>query len=213
MNWFRDYRITNHKYLPNEQQGEDACIMLSLVHKEKVLQILDKLLDESEFLSPGGIRALSKYHLQQPYEVNLGGTDYRIEYDPGDSVSGMFGGNSNWRGPVWMPINYLIIKAIAKYGAFYGDTVKAEYPKGSGNQLNLKEIAAALTQRIMAIFEADATGSRPVHGQYNSFYQRPENKDLVLFHEYFHGDTARGLGASHQTGWTAVVVDLIRRNF
>ena len=213
MNWFRDYRIANHKYLPNEQQGEDACIMLSLVHKEKVLQILDKLLDESEFLSPGGIRALSKYHLQQPYEVNLGGTDYRIEYDPGDSVSGMFGGNSNWRGPVWMPINYLIIKAIAQYGAFYGDTVKAEYPKGSGNQLNLKEIAAALTQRIMAIFEADATGSRPVHGQYNSFYQRPENKDLVLFHEYFHGDTARGLGASHQTGWTAVVVDLIRRNF
>ena len=210
MNWFKAYRTNNHKYLPNEQKGEDESVLLSLVHKERLMQILDKLLDESEFLSAGGIRALSKYHDAHPYQITLDGTSYRIEYNPGDSTSGMFGGNSNWRGPVWMPINYLIIKAIKKYGEFYGEGFKTEYPKGSGNFINLKEVAAALTGRIVAIFETDGQGNRPVHGNYNWFYRQPENKDLVLFHEYFHGDNSRGLGASHQTGWTAVLVDLIK---
>ena len=209
MDWYRAYRLSNNKYWPNEQKDDNACILLSLVHKERLVQILDKLLDESEFLSPGGIRALSKYHEAHPYNINLQGTDYSIEYDPGDSLSGMFGGNSNWRGPVWMPINYLIVRSIKKYGDFYGDSVKVEYPRGSGKLVNLTEVAALLTQRLVSIFEAGASGSRPVHGDYNWFYQQPENKDLVLFHEYFHGDTARGLGASHQTGWTAVIVDLL----
>ena len=122
----------------------------------------------------------------------------------------MFGGNSNWRGPVWMPINYLIIKSIKKYGAFYGDNLKVECPKGSGNFMNLNDVAKELTRRILSIFEPDSAGNRPIHGNYNWFYQQPENKELLLFHEYFHGDNNRGLGASHQTGWTAVLVDLIR---
>ena len=210
MDWFRSYRMANHKYLPNEQKGEDQCILLSLVHKERLLQILDKLLDESEFLSPGGIRALSKYHEDHPYSITLAGTTYSIEYDPGDSTSGMFGGNSNWRGPVWMPINYLIIKAIKKYGMFYGDTLQTEYPKGSGNFMNLTKVAKGLTERILSVFEKGQTGNRPVHGNYNWFYNKAENKDLLLFHEYFHGDSSRGLGASHQTGWTAVLVDLFK---
>ena len=209
MDWFKAYRLVNHKYLPSEQKSEDDDILLSLVHKERLLQILDKLLDEKEFLSQGGIRALSKYHADFPYSINLQGTDYSIEYDPGDSISGMFGGNSNWRGPVWMPINYLIIKAIKKYGEFYGDSLKAEYPKGSGSFLTLTEIAGLLTKRLVSMFEPDITGGRPVHGPYNWFYAQPENKDLILFHEYFHGDNSRGLGASHQTGWTAVIVDLL----
>ena len=184
--------------------------MLSLVLKERLVEILDKLLDEKEFLSPGGIRALSKFHLLNPYSIHLKSTDYSIQYDPGDSTSDFYGGNSNWRGPVWMPINYLIIKAIKKYGEFYGDSLKVECPKGSGNKMNLKDVAAELTKRIASIFEKDEKDNRHTHGIYNSFYQLPENKDLLLFYEYFHGDTGSGLGASHQTGWTAVLVDLIR---
>ena len=210
MNWFKEYRIGNQKYLPNEQKDENESILLSLIHKEKLVQILGKLLDETEFLSPGGIRALSKYHAQHPYSIDIEGKDYTIEYDPGDSVSNMFGGNSNWRGPVWMPINYLIIKAIKKYGEFYGDNVKIAYPSNQGNYINLKEVAASLTKRIVSAFEKDEPGNRPIHGNYNWFYKRQENKDLILFHEYFHGDNSRGLGASHQTGWTAILVDLLR---
>ena len=210
MDWLKDYRIANHKYLPNEQKSDNNVILLSLVHKERMVEILDKLLDESEFLSPGGIRALSKYHEQHPCVVSIGTTEHLIAYNPGDSTSGMFGGNSNWRGPVWMPINYLMIKAIKKYGEFYGNTVKVECPKGSGHLMNLQEVAAELTRRIISIFEKDPLGNRPTHGNYNWFYQEPQNNDLLLFNEYFHGDSCRGLGANHQTGWTAVLVDLMR---
>ncbi|UEG50580.1 glucosidase [Ferruginibacter lapsinanis] len=209
-NWFDNYRINNNLFLPNEETSDGNDQLLSLVLKERLVEILDKLLDEKEFLSKGGIRALSKFHLDNPYSISLKDTNYSIQYDPGDSTSDLFGGNSNWRGPVWMPINYLIIKAIKKYGEFYGDTLKVEYPKGSGNFINLKEVATELTQRILHIFEKDKKGNRPVNGSYNWFYHHPENKDLILFYEYFHGDTSSGLGASHQTGWTAVLVDLIR---
>ena len=208
--WFDNYRINNNLFLPNEETSDGNDQLLSLVLKERLVEILDKLLDENEFLSPGGIRALSKFHLAHPYSINLKDTNYSIQYDPGDSTSDFYGGNSNWRGPVWMPINYLIIKAIKKYGEFYGDNLKVECPKGSGIMMNLKEVAAELTRRIISIFENDDKNYRPTHGKYNWFYQLPENKDLLLFYEYFHGDTASGLGASHQTGWTAVLVDLIR---
>ncbi len=209
MNWFKNYRISNNQYLPNEQQSDQDEILLSLVHKERLIEILNKLLDETEFLSSTGIRAVSKYHEQHPYSITLDGTQYSIAYNPGDSNSSMFGGNSNWRGPVWMPINYLIIKAIKKLGIFYGDTLKVECPNSSGKLLTLQEIAEELTNRIISIFEIDTKENRPVFGKYNWFYQQPENKDLLLFHEYFHGDTGSGLGASHQTGWTSILVDLI----
>jgi Glycosyl hydrolase family 63 C-terminal domain len=209
-NWFDSYRINNNLFLPNEETSDGNDQLLSLVLKERLVEILDKLLDEKEFLSPGGIRALSKFHLLNPYSIHLKSTDYSIQYDPGDSTSDFYGGNSNWRGPVWMPINYLIIKAIKKYGEFYGDSLKVECPKGSGNKMNLKDVAAELTKRIASIFEKDEKDNRHTHGKYNWFYQLPENKDLLLFYEYFHGDTGSGLGASHQTGWTAVLVDLIR---
>ena len=209
-NWFDNYRINNNLFLPNEETSDGNDQLLSLVLKERLIEILDKLLDEKEFLSPGGIRALSKFHLLNPYSIHLKSTDYSIQYDPGDSTSDFYGGNSNWRGPVWMPINYLIIKAIKKYGEFYGDTLKVECPKGSDTMMSLKEVAAELTKRIVSIFEKDAKGNRNTHGKYNWFYQQPENKGLLLFYEYFHGDTGSGLGASHQTGWTAVLVDLMR---
>jgi hypothetical protein len=212
VNWFNQYRIENKLFLPNEDTGAASDVLISMVHKERLVQVLSRLLDESEFLSPGGIRALSKYHEQHPYSLPLDGIEYSIQYDPADSTSGMFGGNSNWRGPVWMPINYLLIKAIKKYGDFYKDSLKVECPTGSGNFMTLIEVAAELTKRIVTIFTKDESGNRNVHGKYNTFYNKPGNQDLVLFHEYFHGDTSRGLGASHQTGWTALVADLIKSN-
>ena len=209
MQWFESYRKLNNKYLPSQDRSDEDCILLSAVPKEKLMFILEKLLDESEFLSDGGIRALSKSYEQTPYTLEYKGTQYFIQYDPGDSTSDMFGGNSNWRGPVWMPINYLIINAIKVYGYFYGDAYKVECPKGSGIFLTLTQVANEITRRLLHIFEKDDRNERLVNGPHNWFYQREENRDLVLFHEYFHGDTLQGLGASHQTGWTALVVNLI----
>jgi hypothetical protein len=166
-------------------------------------------LDESEFLSEGGIRALSKFYEKNPYTLNYGGTSYSIQYDPGDSTSDMFGGNSNWRGPVWMPVNYLFINAFKTFGYFYEDDLKMEYPTRSGMFYNLTEVAEKITGRLLHIFEKNEQNERPVNGNYNWFYKKEENKDLILFHEYFHGDTSRGLGASHQTGWTALIANLI----
>jgi hypothetical protein len=210
MGWLKEYRMHNNMYLPNEENAHQDLILLSLVHRDKLVKLLERLLDESEFLSPGGIRALSRYYGDHPYNANIEGAQFNVQYDPGDSTSGLFGGNSNWRGPVWMPINYLIIKAIHKYYAFYGESLLIDCPRGSGNQINLKEVANFLTDRLISIFLLNDDGMRPLYGMYNNFYKRAENKELVLFHEYFHGDTSRGLGASHQTGWTALLTGLIR---
>ncbi|MEI9933624.1 MAG: hypothetical protein WDM71_01940 [Ferruginibacter sp.] len=212
MNWFDNYRQSNNQFLPNEEKANGDGMLLSLIHNDRLKEILNRMLDETEFLSQGGIRALSKYHEQHPYFLDVADTTYMVQYDPGDSTSDLFGGNSNWRGPVWMPFNYLMIHSIKKYGEFYGDEWKVECPKGSGRFLNLKEVATELAQRILFIFQKDENDSRPVFGGYSWFYQRPENQNLILFHEYFHGDTSRGLGASHQTGWTALVADIIRTN-
>ncbi len=209
MQWFENYRKINNKFLPSQDKSNEDCILLSLVHRDRLASILQRLLDESEFFSEGGIRALSKCYQQNPYTLTYEGTSYSIQYDPGDSTSGMFGGNSNWRGPVWMPLNFLVINAIKIYGSFYEDDFKVECPKGSGSFLTLTEVAKEVTKRLLHIFEKNEHNERPVHGPYNWFYQREENRELVLFHEYFHGDTSRGLGASHQTGWTALVVNLI----
>ncbi|MFT4155932.1 MGH1-like glycoside hydrolase domain-containing protein [Parafilimonas sp.] len=207
--WFEHYRIVNNKFWPNEERSEDAEILLSLVRRERLVKLLNYLLDEKEFLSEGGIRALSKFHLEHPYSTTVDGIGYTIHYDPGDSTSNMFGGNSNWRGPVWMPINFLIIQSIRKYGKFYGDSLMVECPAGSGIQMNLEQVADELTRRVISLFEKDAEGNRKIYDTYNWFYKRPENEHLVLFYEYFHGDSGKGLGASHQTGWTALMAELI----
>lgn len=207
--WFEEYRKKNNKFWPNEERSDDEEILLSLVPKDRLVDLLKRLLDESEFLSDGGIRALSKYHEKHPYSVAVEGNTYSIQYDPGDSTSDLFGGNSNWRGPVWMPINFLIIRSIWQYGEFYGDELQVEYPNGSGNKMNLKDVADQLIKRVISLFKKDEKGNRRSYGDYNWFYRQPENQHLLLFYEYFHGDSGMGLGACHQTGWTALVAELI----
>jgi hypothetical protein len=210
--WFENYRKKNKRFWPNEEKSDGEQVLLSLVPQRRLVRLLERLLDESQFLSDGGIRALSKYHEDNPYTINIKNIDYTIGYDPGDSTSDFFGGNSNWRGPVWMPINYIIIQSIRKYGEFYGDDLVVKYPSRYGKKMNLCMVADELTDRLISLFEKDSSGSRPIYGDYNWFYKKPGNKDLVLFYEYFHGDTGHGLGASHQTGWTALVAELIRKS-
>lgn len=207
--WFENYRKKNSKFWPNEERSKDGEILLSLIPKDRLIDMLKRLLDEAEFLSEGGIRALSRAHEENPYSVTVEGNLYTIKYDPGDSTSDMFGGNSNWRGPVWMPINFLVIQSIRKYGEFYGDELLVEYPSGSGIQMNLVQVANELTKRVIGLFEKDKNGDRRLYGDYSWFYKQPGNEHLVLFYEYFHGNSGRGLGASHQTGWTALVAELI----
>jgi hypothetical protein len=207
--WFEQYRKRNNKFWPNEEHVDGGQTLLSLVPRDRLAHLLEKLLDEEGFLSPGGIRALSKYHEENPYTVRVKEHDHTIRYEAGDSTSDMYGGNSNWRGPVWIPINYLIIHSIRRYGEFYGDSLQVEYPTGSGNKMNLVQVAQALSERVIGLFAKDGQGERRCYGEYNWFYRQPENEHLVLFYEYFHGDTGRGLGASHQTGWTALVAELI----
>jgi hypothetical protein len=207
--WFENYRKTNGKFWPNEERSDGEEILLSLIPKEKLIHLLQRLLDEDEFLSPVGIRALSKFHKEHPYSVNVQGNEYSIQYDPGDSTSEIFGGNSNWRGPVWIPINFLIIQSVARFGKFYGDSLQVDYPTGSGNKMNLCQVAEQLALRVINLFRRDEAGKRRFYGDYNWFYQQPGNEHLVLFYEYFHGDSGAGLGAGHQTGWTALVAELI----
>ncbi len=209
VDFFNKYRVKLGKPMPEQQLTDEGDLLISLVSKERLVRLLQVMLDESEFLSPGGIRALSKYHEANPFSVVVNGQRYTIGYVPGDSDSGMFGGNSNWRGPVWMPINYLLIKSLKKYHQFYGDSLTVEYPTGSGTFLNLEQVSDELGKRVVHLFERDDTGHRPVHGPFSSFYERPENADLLLFFEYFHGDSGQGIGASHQTGWTGVVAELL----
>ena len=207
--WFENYRIRNNKFWPNEERAEENKTLISLIPKEKLVALLTRLLNETEFLSDGGIRALSKYHEKNPYSVNIEGTVYSIQYDPGDSTSDFFGGNSNWRGPVWMPINYLIIQSIKKFGEFYDGSLTVEYPTGSGVLMELSDVANELVKRIITLFKPDAENNLRLHGDQNWFYSRPENQHLILFYEYFNGDNGRGLGASHQSGWTALIAELI----
>jgi hypothetical protein len=209
ISWFEQYRKSNGKFWPNEEHADTRDILISLLPKDRLQALLQRLLNEAEFLSDGGIRALSKFHKDNPYKVVLEGQEYTIGYDPGDSTSNMFGGNSNWRGPVWMPINYLILQALKKFGAFYGDQLNVEYPVGSGTTMTLSEAVVKLTERVVSLFVPNDLGERKLHAEYNYFYKRPGNEHLLLFYEYFNGDSGRGLGASHQTGWTALVALLL----
>jgi hypothetical protein len=181
----------------------------ALVNPERLRRILSRMLDENEFLSPYGIRAISRYHAEYPYRFNVNGQEYRVNYLPAESDTGMFGGNSNWRGPIWMPVNALLIRALMSFYLFYGDNFKIECPTGSGKLMNLFEVAREIANRLAGIFLRDKSGRRPVYGGTEKFQTDPQWKDYILFYEYFHGDNGAGLGASHQTGWTGVVAKLI----
>jgi hypothetical protein len=207
--WFEKYRKKNNRFWPNEEHVGGEKLLLSLVQQERLKSLLERLLNEDEFLSPGGIRALSKFHEKNHYSVTIDNIEYRIQYDPGDSTSDFFGGNSNWRGPVWIPINHILIHSIRKYGEFYGNDLLVECPTGSGNKMNLSQVADELSRRVISLFEKDEQGKRRIYGKDNWFYQQPGNEHLILFYEYFHGDNGNGLGASHQTGWTSLVAQLI----
>jgi Mannosylglycerate hydrolase MGH1-like glycoside hydrolase domain len=189
----------------------DRRLLLGAVTFDRVLRILERLFNEELFLSPYGIRALSRYYLEHPYTIEVAGAPATIDYEPAESTTGMFGGNSNWRGPVWFPINYLAVSALSRYGRFFGDGVTIEYPTGSGKRLTFEEAAADLRDRLISLFTTGADGRRPCFGWVDRLQEDPAWKDNLLFNEYFHGDNGAGLGASHQTGWTGVVADLILR--
>jgi len=184
--------------------------IFALLNPERLRRVLTKMLDENEFLSPYGIRSLSKFHEQHPYVLNVGGQEYRVDYLPAESNTGMFGGNSNWRGPIWMPINALIIRALLQFYMYYGDNFKIECPTGSGKLMNLFEVSKEIADRLARIFTRDEHGRRPVYGGTEKFQSDPRWRDNILFYEYFHGDNGAGLGASHQTGWTGAVAKLIQ---
>ncbi len=207
--WFRNNRQDLRKFLAVEELQEGRDILLSLTPRHRLVRILQKMLDESEFLSACGIRSVSRYHRDNPFVVKVNGDEYRVEYEPAESQTGLFGGNSNWRGPIWIPINYLFIESFKKYYTYYGESLKVEYPSGSGNLISLWEVAKQLSQRVSGIFSRDETGRRPVHGDEERYRSDLHFRDLVLFYEYFHGDTGKGLGASHQTGWTGLIAEMI----
>ena len=188
-------------------------MLLSIPSREKLQAALRVLLDESEFLSPFGIRSLSKRHEREPFELSIRGEKHRVAYVPGESDSWMFGGNSNWRGPIWFPINFLLIEALERYHAFFGDDFKIEYPTGSGVHLNLLQVSDGLNRRLTRLFTSPADGgSRPcIARASDAQHSEAVWQDNLLFHEYFHGDTGEGLGASHQTGWTALIANCIEK--
>jgi hypothetical protein len=189
--------------------GHAGRRLLSPLTRKKLERILGYLLDENEFLSAYGIRALSRFHREHPFVFHVSGQEYRVDYLPGDSNTGMFGGNSNWRGPIWMPVNVLLVRGLINLYAFYGDDFKVECPTGSGNKMTLFEVAKEISRRLASMFLRDASGRRPVYGGQAKFQDDPHWRDLVLFYEYFHGDNGAGIGASHQTGWTGVVARLM----
>jgi hypothetical protein len=210
--WFLNNRsdVTNN-IACMQRPGVEYRRLLSLVNEDRLRRVLTIMLAESEFLSDHGIRALSLFHKSNPYIFELGDTSTRVDYEPGESRSGMFGGNSNWRGPVWFPVNYLLIEALQKFDHYYGESFKIEFPTGSGIMLTLWDVSMELEKRLCGIFLKDDNGNRSVHGKYEKFQRDEHFRDHLLFYEYFHGDTGAGLGASHQTGWTGLVAKLLQQ--
>src|SRR6266536_53771 len=210
LKWFQKYREDNGQYLVIEELKDNDDILLSLVPRPRLDKLLKALVDEKEFLSPGGIRAISKLH-ETPYSVNINGEEFGLNYQPAEGNTNLFGGNSNWRGPVWMPMNYLLVSALQHYYDYYKDNLKLVFPSGYGNEINLQDVSKEIAKRLISVFEKDADGKRPVNGDELIYQYDPHFKNLVLFYEYFHCDNAGGVGASHQTGWTGVVAELINR--
>ncbi|MDT4955834.1 MAG: hypothetical protein QOJ02_3972 [Acidobacteriota bacterium] len=195
-----------------EMPGKKERRLLSVVNPNRLRRVLKMMLDENEFLSPYGIRALSRFHLEHPYSIMLDGQEHRVDYEPAESTTGVFGGNSNWRGPIWFPINYLIIESLQKFHYYLGDDFKVECPTGSGKMMTLWEVAADISRRLSSLFLRDEDGRRPVHGANKKFQTDPHWRDLLLFYEYFHGENGAGLGANHQTGWTGLVAKLLQQS-
>ena len=200
-------RHVDHRHQRDGREGR----LLAIVGPERLARILERLLDEGELLSAHGVRSVSAHHGTEPFVLRLAGMELSVDYEPGEGTTGLFGGNSNWRGPVWFPVNALVIEAIRAYGRFFGDDVMVEHPTGSGRPRELSAVADDLCDRLVGLFREDQDGHRPVHGPYEKFHTDPAWHDLIPFHEYFHGDSGAGLGASHQTGWTGLVADLLLR--
>jgi hypothetical protein len=186
--------------------------LLSVVGRDRLRRVLNVMLDEDEFLSPYGIRAVSRFHKQNPYVLEVEGKEHRVDYEPAESSNGLFGGNSNWRGPIWFPVNYLIVESLQRFHHYLGDDFKVECPKGSGQMMNLAEVAGEISKRLSGIFLRDETGRRPVFGGIEKFQSDDRWNDLLLFYEYFNGDTGCGVGANHQTGWTGMVAKLLQQS-
>jgi hypothetical protein len=213
MQWFIENRPELANHVESETGGDGGGRrLLALANRTRLRRILRYMLDEQEFLSPYGVRALSRYHAADPYVLLVGGAEYRVGYEPAESTTGLFGGNSNWRGPVWFPVNYLLVESLQKYHHFFGDGLKVEFPTGSGQRLTLWDVAGELSRRLTRLFLRDAAGRRPVFGGVEKFQTDPHWRDLVLFFEYFHGDNGAGIGASHQTGWTALVAKFLQQS-
>jgi hypothetical protein len=191
-------------------RGEKGRLMFSVLNRENLIRVLTRMLDEKQFLGDHGIRGLSKEYQEKPYEFELNGTKYKVAYEPAESTTGMFGGNSNWRGPIWMPVNALLIKALLLLFQYYGDSLKVECPTGSGVERNLFEVAQEIGDRLERIFRVDKNGRRAVYGDTEKFQKDPHWKDYLLFYEYFHGDNGAGIGASHQTGWTGLLARFVQ---
>jgi hypothetical protein len=195
-----------------ELPGKGERRLLSIVNADQLRRVLRVLLDEKEFLSPYGVRALSRIHKEHPFVLSVDGVEHRVDYEPGESKTGLFGGNSNWRGPIWFPVNYLLLESLQKLHHYYGDDFRVECPTGSGNHLSLWEVAAEISRRLTRLFLPDATGRRPANGKERLFRDDPNWRNLVLFYEYFNGDDGSGVGANHQTGWTGLVAKLLQQN-
>jgi hypothetical protein len=194
-----------------QKQGVGERRLLAIAHPDKLRRILEKMLDATEFFAPYGIRSVSKVHASHPYVLMVDGQQYRVDYEPAESTTGMFGGNSNWRGPIWFPINYLLLESLQKFYRYFGDDFKVECPTGSGQMMTLKEVSIELAQRLIEIFLTDPNGRRPFYGGTEKFQTDPNWRNLILFNEYFHGDNGAGIGASHQTGWTGLIAKLIQQ--
>jgi len=208
LKWFKKYRQSNHRHLVIDSFDENGDLLLSLVSRERLPGVLNPLLSEEEFFSPYGIRSLSRVH-EEPYIVNIQGQDFDLKYEPAESRTGLFGGNSNWRGPIWTPMNYLLIQSLKELHRFYGDECLVQCPYENEKQKNLGLIADDISANLISIFEKQDDSSRPVHALHEIYQKNSDFNDLILFYEYFHGDNGRGVGASHQTGWTGIVVELI----
>ncbi|HXV84888.1 MAG TPA: glucosidase [Candidatus Binatia bacterium] len=211
MQWFIENRPELSESFETEATEHGPLRFFSLVSRRRLTRVLRYMLDENEFLSPYGIRALSCYHRDRPYTLKADGVEYRVDYEPAESSTGLFGGNSNWRGPIWFPVNFLLIESLQKFHFFFGDRYRVECPTGSGQMLNLWGVAGEISERLMRIFLRDKDGRRPVFGGTEKFQTDPHWRDLIPFHEYFHGDNGAGIGASHQTGWTALIAKLIQQ--
>lgn len=194
------------------REGMEDRRLLAICQADRLRRVLERMLDETEFLSPHGVRSLSRYHRDNPYVMRVDGVEHRVAYDPADSTTGLFGGNSNWRGPVWFPVNFLIIESLQKFHYYFGEEFRVECPRGSGVWMNLSEVATELSRRMARLFTRGADGRRPIYGANEKLQHDPHFRDLLQFHEYFHGDTGAGVGASHQTGWTALVAKLIQQS-